>query len=494
MSKLKVWVEKEEQANQIKPSKTVATAGQEWTKGQAKEQADREIRQMAMRRKKRRQKQIRRARLMYGLLCAGVVVLCFSTVMLVAGKSGKNRQAESPDKLQERISGMADLNVSDANGGTVNYPMSEIVMRETAEVKRPRLDIPKMDALYGIHIFDKGWSHNFADHLYGMAPAGGYITAIRATLHNQPSDMSGTIQYKVNLSGSGWLDWQSDGQEAGDASGKMHLESICMRLTGDLEQYYDVLYSVLQNNAWTDWVRNGEEAGTAGAGLRVDGIRVSVVRKQNGDISYAGEIDPTKPMVALTYDDGPSKNTSRILAKLEECGGKATFFMVGKRAENYADTIRQMVQQGCEVANHTYDHTLMTKVPPQELEKQLMKTNQVVYDASGVTPVAMRPCGGATNDAGMVVAGTISMLAILWSIDTLDWETRNAESTVSAVLDHVQDGDIILMHDLYETTADASDVIIPELVNRGYQLVTVSELSSYRGGLLPGKSYFRFRP
>ncbi len=118
----------------------------------------------------------------------------------------------------------------------------------------------------------------------------------------------------------------------------------------------------------------------------------------------------------------------------------------------------------------------------------------MVFNASGVTPVVMRPCGGATNDAGMVVAGTISMPAILWSIDTLDWRTKDAESTISAVLDHVRDGDIILMHDLYTATADASDVVIPELVNRGYQLVTVSELSSYRGGLLPGRSYSQFRP
>ena len=83
---------------------------------------------------------------------------------------------------------------------------------------------------------------------------------------------------------------------------------------------------------------------------------------------------------------------------------------------------------------------------------------------------------------------------VSWSIDTLDWKTRDAEKTVSAVLDHVKDGDIILMHDLYETAADASDVIVPELIRRGYQLVTVSELASYRGGMAPGNSYYKFRP
>ena len=86
------------------------------------------------------------------------------------------------------------------------------------------------------------------------------------------------------------------------------------------------------------------------------------------------------------------------------------------------------------------------------------------------------------------------MPAILWSIDTLDWKTRDVDATVSAVLDHVKDGDIILMHDLYDTAAGASEIVIPELIRRGYQLVTVSELASYRGGMTPGQSYYKFHP
>jgi peptidoglycan/xylan/chitin deacetylase (PgdA/CDA1 family) len=200
-------------------------------------------------------------------------------------------------------------------------------------------------------------------------------------------------------------------------------------------------------------------------------------------------------MVALTFDDGPSGNaTPRILEKLKEHNARGTFFMVGQKAEKHKDLIRQMVRQKCEVANHTYDHTLMNKVKPEELASQLERTNQVVSDACGVTPVLMRPCGGVKNEAGMGVVGAISMPAVLWSIDTLDWKTRDPESTIRAVLDHVKDGDIILMHDLYDATADASDTIIPALVERGFQLVTVSELASYRGGMLPGKAYGKFSP
>lgn len=435
-----------------------------------------------LRQKKRERELFLRVRLMQGMLCLCMVAVCVGTAVLAADlmvKSGENTPRGIDGKGAVRAG--------------VILPEDE--ERQTAEVKRPLVDVPEMGALYGIHVQGKGWSHYFADNSYGMAPAGGYITAVRATLHNQPEGMSGTIEYKVNLSGSGWLDWRSDADEAGSSEGEMPLEAVCIRLTGELSEHYDVLYSVLQNNVWTDWVKNGEEAGQSGVGKRVDGLRMSVVRRQEGGASYAGEIDPSKPMVALTYDDGPSKDsTQRILETLRENGGKATFFMVGSRAQKYEATIRQMVEQGCEVANHTYDHTLMTKVDPAELERQLELTNQVVANAGGVTPVLMRPCGGATNDAGMGVAGAISMPAILWSIDTLDWKTRDVDATVSAVLDHVKDGDIILMHDLYETAALASEVIIPELVRRGYQLVTVSELASYRGGMTPGRSYYKFRP
>ena len=435
-------------------------------------------------RKKRREEEQHRTRMLRGMMGLCLVTVCVGTAVLATGFLNGNREKEGGGNRGRRAAAVS---------AGVLLPDEEV--RQTAEVRRPYVEVPEMGALYGIHVQGKGWSNYFADNAYGMAPAGGYITAIRATLHNQPSGMTGTIEYQVNLSGSGWLDWQADAGEAGSALGVMPLEAVCMRLTGDLAEYYDVFYSVLQDNAWTDWAKNGEEAGRAGAGLRIDGVRISVARKREDGTSCAGEIDPLKPMVALTYDDGPSKNsTSRILETLRANGGRATFFMVGNRAEKNGAVIRQMVEQGCEVANHTYDHTLMSKVDPAELERQLMMTNQVVADAGGVTPVLMRPCGGDTNEAGMGVAGAISMPAVLWSIDTLDWKTRDPESTVKAVLDHVKDGDIILMHDLYETAADASDVIVPELIRRGYQLVTVSELASYRGGMTPGNSYYKFRP
>lgn len=441
---------------------------------------ERERKRREMKLKRRRQVMIQRA-----ILLIGVLVICAGTGALFRqlGKSGREKN------LVASGSSLA------AVGTEVSGTAAETQERETVAFTVKRLEVPEIDALYGIYVKGTGWSRYLPDDSYCMAPAGNYVTAMRATLHNQPADMSGTIAYSVNLSGKGWLDWTEDAAEAGGSSGEQPLEAISMKLTGELAEYYDVMYSVLQDGAWTDWVNNGEEAGVSGAGFRVDGIRVSVVKKQENGTVYASNIDPTKPMVAVTYDDGPSKtNTPKILEILKANNARATFFMVGQQAEKNMDIVKQMVEQGCEVANHTYDHTMMSKVDPAELTRQLEATNQVVADASGVSPVLMRPCGGDRSEAGMNAVGSISMPAILWSIDTLDWKTRDANNTVKVVMEQVQDGDIILMHDLYDATAEASATLIPELVKQGYQLVTVSELASYRGGMLPGKTYSRFRP
>ena len=145
---------------------------------------------------------------------------------------------------------------------------------------------------------------------------------------------------------------------------------------------------------------------------------------------------------------------------------------------------------GCEIGKHTFSHQTLTRVGVSAIQGQISGTNTAVQSVIGVSPVVMRPPGGAYNET---VRGAAGMPLILWSIDTLDWKTRNAASTQAAVLNHVTDGDIILMHDLYRQTADASRVIIPELARRGYQLVTISELADCRGGMANGGVYRAFR-
>lgn len=202
------------------------------------------------------------------------------------------------------------------------------------------------------------------------------------------------------------------------------------------------------------------------------------------------KIDKNKKMVALTYDDGPSIYTPRILKTLKENNSVATFFVVGNRVPMYSDTVKKAYGMGCEIGNHTYEHKILTRTDAAGIREQVSKTNAAVKNITGTDPIVMRPPGGCVNDT---VKSQTGMPMILWSIDTLDWRTRNAASTKTAVLDHVKDGDIVLMHDLYEATANASTTIIPTLVERGYQLVTVSELAECRGGMKDGCLYYSFR-
>lgn len=202
------------------------------------------------------------------------------------------------------------------------------------------------------------------------------------------------------------------------------------------------------------------------------------------------KIDKNKKMVALTYDDGPSIYTPRVLKTLRENNAVATFFVVGNRVPTYSDTVKKAHDMGCEIGNHTYEHKNLTRVSEAEVKRQITKTNRNVKKVTGQAPVIVRPTGGATNAN---VKQWVGMPSIIWSIDTLDWKTRNAGSTKKAVLDHVKDGDIVLMHDLYSATASASETIIPELVKRGYQLVTVSELAECRGGMKETGAYYSFR-
>ena len=193
--------------------------------------------------------------------------------------------------------------------------------------------------------------------------------------------------------------------------------------------------------------------------------------------------DPSKPMIALTFDDGPySPVTDRILAKLEEYGGHATFFIVGSRLDRYSSSAIRAVKDGCQIGNHTYGHRNLTKLSAADIKKQIHDTDVKTAYYCGVSTTLIRPVGGAAgSEALRAVAGKP---LINWDLDTKDWKSRSAASVEARVLNNAGDGDIILMHDLYESTADACDYIIPQLVSRGYQLVTVSEMAEARGRTL----------
>ena len=190
-------------------------------------------------------------------------------------------------------------------------------------------------------------------------------------------------------------------------------------------------------------------------------------------------INPKKKMVALTYDDGPyTEVTNRILDALEENNGRATFFVVGSRVNTYKACIKREAAMGCEIANHTYNHTILTSVGASTIKSEISKTNKAVKKIIGTAPTIVRTPGGAVNST---VRANVGYPMFNWSIDTLDWKNRNAGSVVSSIKKNVRDGSIVLMHDLYGSTASASEEIIPWLVKQGYQLVTVSEMMAVKG-------------
>lgn len=371
-------------------------------------------------------------------------------------------------------------------------------MAGTIAAAFPAFAEEEIKAVYWIYDNGIGWSAETKDNQYVQSPVDSYVTAIWASLENQPIGMTGTIEYQVNLSGFGWMNWCEHATEAGNSADNFPLESVKMRLTGQVGEQYDIYYSVLQNGKWTELVMNGEKAGVEGQGLRVDGLRVAIRRKgaQAPEASHTllRNVDPTKPMIALTYDDGPSAVTAKILDSLEANGARATFYMVGNRMGNHQSTIQRMQALGCELGSHTWNHVYLTRLSAEGIHGNLNQLDSSLQTIAGVRSVTMRPPGGFINSSVQSALASYGQPAIMWSIDTLDWKTRNAQSTINTVLGNVKDGDIILMHDLYGATADASAVLIPELMNRGYQLVTISELAACRGGMQPGQVYHSFRP
>lgn len=195
-------------------------------------------------------------------------------------------------------------------------------------------------------------------------------------------------------------------------------------------------------------------------------------------------------MIALTYDDGPSGHTPIVLNAVEKYKVHVTFFVVGSWVSRYPDSVKRAAALGCEIGNHTYAHDTLTRLNNEQIKSVLSTTNRLVKKYAGVDIHIMRPPGGYCNNSVMSAVG---MPVIMWSIDPSDWRTRNTFATIQYVEQGAYDGAIVLMHDLHLSTANAADTIIKDLKAKGYQLVTVSELAAYRGGMEAGRSYNQFR-
>ena len=201
-------------------------------------------------------------------------------------------------------------------------------------------------------------------------------------------------------------------------------------------------------------------------------------------------IDPSARMVALTFDDGPTETTKKILDVLEKYDARATFCIVGANIETHKKTIARAVDLGCELVSHTWNHSALTTMSTDNLKKDTERVSDALYKISGVKPVFVRPPGGSYNSTTSKTIGSMGMATLFWSIDPQDWSHLNSNTTYTRVMDNVKDGSIVLLHDLVISTGTAVEKLVPDLIKKGYQLVTVSELLTYSDvGIKPGLVY-----
>ena len=244
----------------------------------------------------------------------------------------------------------------------------------------------------------------------------------------------------------------------------------------------------------TGWVESGD------ARYYFDGDGNAVSGWKNLDNKWCwfdgnGKYDPGRkydsaPMVALTFDDGPGEYTNQILDLLGKYNVKATFFMIGNQVSDFSSAVKREHDMGMEQGNHSWDHKTLTHLTAEQISSEISRTNDVIRSVTGSNPTLFRPPGGGYND--LVIANSFGMPMIMWSIDTLDWSHKNAQTTYDTVMNSVQDGDVILMHEIYEQSYIAAQMLIPALLERGFRLVTVSELAAQRGHTLrSGISYGR---
>lgn len=212
------------------------------------------------------------------------------------------------------------------------------------------------------------------------------------------------------------------------------------------------------------------------------GTLITNYRYQEFGASDPNEIDVNAPMIALTFDDGPNPDsTKRILKVLSENYSHATFFVVGTNAAQYPETLQEIAASGCEIGNHTNNHKNLTKITDAEISEQIDSVNRSVKKATGEQTTVIRPPYGAFDDH---VLGMLSEPVVLWDLDTEDWSSRNAAEIVEHVMDNVKDGDIVLMHDIYDSTAEAVEIMVPKLKERGFLIMSVSEMAKYKGKTL----------
>ena len=197
-----------------------------------------------------------------------------------------------------------------------------------------------------------------------------------------------------------------------------------------------------------------------------------------GHILYDSKLLYADQEKALILDSkvgsrGGAIDYSLLLDGLKERNVRASFFLLGEKVEQYPELVERMQKEGHLVGNHTYHHVQLNKLNETKAREEILKTNNLIYETTGVYPLYLRPPFGAWKKN---LELCVEMLPVFWTIDTLDWKVQNTEKIVRTVQEQIEDGAIILMHDEYDTSVEAALQVVDELKNQGYELVTVDQL------------------
>ncbi len=205
-------------------------------------------------------------------------------------------------------------------------------------------------------------------------------------------------------------------------------------------------------------IRNGEQG--------------EYIQTVSQEVSACQDMDCKK--IALTFDDGPHPYyTEQLLDGLKERGVRATFFVTGEHAELHPDIIKRMQEEGHLIGNHTYSHIQLTGKNRETFKNELIKTNEIIKEITGEEVEYVRPPYGTWDKK---FEQELNMFPVLWTVDPLDWSSQNVSTITKSVEEKVEENDIILMHDYYDTTVTAALQIIDDLQKEGYTFVTVDEI------------------
>lgn len=198
---------------------------------------------------------------------------------------------------------------------------------------------------------------------------------------------------------------------------------------------------------------------------------------QNRKVFSNKLFDLDKKYVAITFDDGPSKYTKQIIDILKKHNVNATFFVLGNKVKLYSDILNESIDNGNVIGNHSYNHKLLIKLNKEDIINQINKTNEEIKFYTGYTPTLFRPTYGSVNST---IKNNTNMDIVLWNVDTMDWKYRNINKIVKRATKSLKDGDIILMHDIYKSSAAALEKIIIEIKKQGFEIVTIPELKEIK--------------